>query len=950
MNRRLPVACGVLVIALSVRLSAASAVVEDVPVPGGIAAFARAVAIEPAPDRGRFMFEVTRLVHENAEFRKPAVAMFLQSLNHPDPRFRRRPFPTGAPTELVPVPLTADIWSDLIFHRRVPREELVEAIVADRTASLLCHGLAPLDNETLAYLADHESVLSKIAERSVSAFAAFSDSVHIRANRMVPPGAPPPGERDEISPLWEGVVGEKLTRPDRFLPKLFEASEGRVAFLYDVIGQLDPSRRAFALGLWIGDPAMRLERFKALAIYGTTAYRDWRLRTQPFNRASHDLAMTLMRVAVHENGAPVAPVSRGFWSRVFAASDLPDDSARQLRGLDEEPFDAAWLAETIGSSDVRQRFDRLDQLAFGQRVFAGEDVDRIDAFVAARALARYRMLMLTLERCGARSPALYTSAARQAARIGGIAGHRGFVAQAQFQGGLALVARMKAVRTIDAATAERLITRLVAVPLADDGRYAGAVGRWIRDELSAAIPAAATMEGAIIAALSGPAAADGGAATRLLWEGQAYRLDLGAAERRRLRLVRQKQEALPIDLALDLGSIARGLSVDRVSIDDAQVLVGRLATLASTLPSRADQDDEDNTPRGLPMPTEAHTVLRKAVDDLNKAVRGRDVKRVSHAVEPLVEVSDDLLSQILVAFVYAVHIGDPDGAILLADDVSRRHDFGFAVKDGELRLRTAWSLPRQDVSPGVVWHVTGSLLGLDVALAPLALRRVNFERILAAPRLTSNQREVFAISLALMDPFALTDDQRDAIVEAVDRGRRRVVALTAADLDAIANELGMGGARRRAVAWTFAHERDRVESMLSLTELLVLGGGRLDRLHAWGMSALATTGCLCTRVVPPGRWPPLMGRPQLGLTATGFTDVNFRVAMLLKELQLPAALAPTVLSAAVQDFIDQVTPSDDADWITMARAARAITREQVEDYLAAATAVGPLVPDTGSHR
>ena len=46
-------------------------------------------------------------------------------------------------------------------------------------------------------------------------------------------------------------------------------------------------------------------------------------------------------------------------------------------------------------------------------------------------------------------------------------------------------------------------------------------------------------------------------------------------------------------------------------------------------------------------------------------------------------------------------------------------------------------------------------------------------------------------------------------------------------------------------------------------------------------------------------------------------------------------------------FIDEVKPTDDGDWLTLARAARTVTRERVEDYIAAATAAGPLVPDTG---
>ncbi len=108
-----------------------------------------------------------------------------------------------------------------------------------------------------------------------------------------------------------------------------------------------PPRRAFALGLWMPNAAVRAERFKALTV-GAGAYRESHLRTLPLGRASYDLTMTLARVEVGADGTPAAPASRGFWSRVFAGTDLPDDAARQLRGIDEDPIDAAWLVETIG--------------------------------------------------------------------------------------------------------------------------------------------------------------------------------------------------------------------------------------------------------------------------------------------------------------------------------------------------------------------------------------------------------------------------------------------------------------------------------------------------------------------------------------------------------------------------------------------------------------------------
>ena len=152
------------------------------------------------------------------------------------------------------------------------------------------------------------------------------------------------------------------------------------------------------------------------------------------------------------------------------------------------------------------------------------------------------------------------------------------------------------------------------------------------------------------------------------------------------------------------------------------------------------------------------------------------------------------------------------------------------------------------------------------------------------------------------------------------------------------------GWRRRALLWMLAHEPDRVGSIFSMTELLVLGRGPIGDLDAWGMSALASSGCFCTRLAPPSQWRSLVGRPQLGLMAATVADVNLHVAVMLRELRLPAAIAKAVLSAAVQDFIDEVRPTDFNDWLTLVRAAQGVPRERIEDYVAIASADGPLVP------
>lgn len=938
--------------------AAAAPISEDVPVPGGTLALAQALGIDPAPDRGRFIYEISRLLYNTPDGRKASADTYLAVARQAISRGRQN-LDTRA-GDVIPVPLTTELWGSAVFHRNIQPRDLVNAIITDRSAALLCLGLASLDDGTLSFFADHPQLVERIYERSAPTFAVLSASLRVQGNRVIPPGGSrqPQAERGDVEALWEAVVVEKVTRADRFIQLLLEMNEGRLAYLYDVIGGLDPARRAFALGLWIPNPVQRAERFRALTL-GIGAYRESHFRTLPLARASYDLSMTLSRVATDADGRPAAPAARGFWARVFAGLDVPDDAARLLRNIDEEPIDAAWLVEAVGPLDVRIRAERLDQIAFGQRRFGAVDATALpDVFVATRAMSRYRMLMWTIERIGIREPAVYAHAARQASRIGAFDGRRGFEAQAQFQGAIAILARATLVTTLNAAKAQALLEQLIALPLNDGGRYAGAIARWLRSDFGAEIKSAETTELAVLAAMSGPPSGDGPNARPVSWEGQAYRLDLGAAERQRLRIVREKQEGAPIDVPLDLAAAARTLATDKIALSDVEAVVTKLTAAIDELPKRLDNSSQETTPPGVPPASNERDTLRKLTEELARDVRNKDLKRVARVSEPLLELSDSVLADVLLSIAYAADVGDPDGTVLLAEDVSRRHDFGFNAREAEMRLRVAWGVPRVEVTPGLPWHVTGSLLGLDIGLAPLALRRLNYERVLEAPKLTSNERDTFAIAVSLMNPFMLRDGDRDAISDAVAAGQRRLGALrnggqaaarAAAEsaFEAIADELSMESWRRRAIRWMLAHEADRVASMFSLTEVMTLGGGRINALNAWGMSMVIAEGCVCSRLTPPGRWPTLLGRPPLGLTATAVADVHLHVAIMLKEMRLPAAIAKVVLSGAVQDFIDDARPTDDADWLSLVRAARAANRDRVEDYIAAATAAGPFVPDTG---
>src|SRR5204863_127107 len=297
--------------------------------------------------------------------------------------------------------------------------------------------------------------------------------------------------------------------------------------------------------------------------------------------------------------------------------------------------------------------------------------------------------------------------------------NRGFVAQAQFQSALAVLSRMVTVRTVTARQAEYLIERLIAAKITEEGRFGGGIVRWVADDLRPAIAASEageTLEAAFIAGVAGQASADG-TSSRLTWEGQRYRLDLGFAERRRLQRVRERQEAVPIDIPIQLGTLARRLASEAAPVAEIDEAVKRLTKIAELVPKHQRLD------------------------------------------------------------------------------------------------------------------------ALEIGLAPLSLRRMNFEHLTGAPKLTSNERDTFAASVAVMNPYALRDADRDAIVDAISRGRERVLALATDQgaFEAAADAVGVDGRRRRELRWTLVHDPGALLSMFSMTELLSLGGGDLRALDAWGM-------------------------------------------------------------------------------------------------------------------
>jgi hypothetical protein len=294
------------------------------------------------------------------------------------------------------------------------------------------------------------------------------------------------------------------------------------------------------------------------------------------------------------------------------------------------------------------------------------------------------------------------------------------------------------------------------------------------------------------------------------------------------------------------------------------------------------------------------------------------------------------LGEALVSLVYAASLGDPEGPALAGADPARRHDFGAEP----------WALPEEVMSPGVPWHVRGSLLGLERALARLSLHGLAGDALPEGPPvLDAVQRRDLAVPAALVNPRELTEAGRDAVAAAIESGRSRVAALRAGEarVAEVCREAGLDPWRARAFEWLLEHEPDSRGSFFSLGELLSLGTTDERPFDGWGV-----TDALATGLVPrmPGPVPPdeNAGRPpHPGLTES-FVDLQLRVAIHLAERRLPASLHPWVVATVLPDLFAEARPVAPDDRLGLDAWVRTLSRDRLDDSVASLVGRGPLQP------
>jgi hypothetical protein len=742
-----------------------------------------------------------------------------------------------------------------------------------------------------------------------------------------------------------------------FMARVLEKDQGRLALLYDAVAHLEAPAQSFALGLSEPDPGRRMARFRALYQASAAALVGWNPQARPFDRVMFDSAQVLAQLAFLPNGRLSGPEGRGFWEAAFAAAGVPDPPGRLIAdGAAGGLVDAAWLIEQISVANTALRRQRAEGFAFAQRVFPTPATASLpDILVAVRGLSRFTMLVLTLERMGIDSPATYAAAVGTAGAISRADRSRSWATLTQFQAALAIIERMRFARAVDARAADALVRSLCAVPMTADGEYLGAMGPWLESlllQFKGPLPLDfggdrpdRPLETRLLALVAGAVASspfgDPSRMPTLEWEGLRYRVDPAAVTLRRLQNVRDVMGGPSVDAVLTLAGAVGALPG---TPNPAQALA-RVESAAAALhtPQPADAPSRRSaTPNLRELLSTTRTLLRDETRNSNQGNVGRTGDNVPGAAARHVgmrRATDWYLASVLSSIVYAQHVGERGSAALLGGDPSPLHDFGLAP----------WRCPVEVRDPSTGWHLSGSLLGLDVALGGFALRRVSKDEVPPAPRLTDVERQALTEPVVLLSPFDQSEVDREALVTALARGRARLAGAQASGeaLLKAAAAIDLDEWRTEMLPWMSEHERERIAELWSLAEIVRLGGddgAGADDFDAFGSSMWSVRGQLTCRFPWRQPWTTFAGRKGVRVVAGLVPDLAIAVADALSALKLPARLSVGVLAVVTQEMLDTVRVNHDDDWLALVGQARRLSGHSFEDYVATLTYDGPLIP------
>jgi hypothetical protein len=918
---------GVIAVAWPIRAQQADSAgsLGEVPLPGGLRGAMQAIGDPTTPDRSQFLLEFIRRAYSGPsaapnEVGASALPSFLAYLE------RAAADGSGAAgggsVDTLPLGLPSSVWHEIVLGGRPSPQGLLSAILQSRSAALLYYAVLSLDDETRAWLAGQPELVAEVASKHVGAFVVAAPAVRVGSGVMRVPG----GAQAEA--LWEALAGAPVGQPAAFVRALLTRDDGRLASFFGALGALTEHQIAFALGLDAPTEG-RLENAQRMQVAFGRLVQGWDIEHRTFWRPTLDPALLASDLRVAPGGAPMLPGTQAFWKHVFAVA-APRGDALDAALLSGAPAGFGWLCDQVFSTDPQLSARRYRAVLFASRMgIAPTPADARDTVEAIRAALDFPALVAVLERGRVHDPAVFARAARRAAQLSSIDNDARTVrAITQFQGTLAVIVRAASRRSIKPERLTDLVSSLSAVEAGEGGNYEGALVRWLDAHIAHTTGA---WEADLLRLVAGPAPQE----PRLVaWEGTRYRADPAYGETVRISRLLGEDARPYLSSAAELVRLADALNAPELLPDTVRRSAAQLEALGQTVGWDSSGDWTGDA-------AERYETVARA---LSAAAGSGGASSARRLARPLLALADDLLARGLLEMTYAMALGQPERAWVTAGDVARRHTFGMRPAT----RRAAWELPAATSGVRAGFGVMGSLLGLDTALADMALVRLSSRPPPRRPMLADVSRKAFIQAVSLVEPGWLTDDDLEHIVAAMRRGRERAAALkNPRDALALAAELRLSPSRGNLLSWMVAHDPERVRAFLSPGELLLSGLDAVpddSPLHAWGAPALSRTGCLCLRL--PRREPgeAIAGRWGSGMFAGSFPDLNLRLAELLAEMQMPASLLGAVLASATLDFVNTAVSRDEDDRRGLVEFVQGLDRGRFEQYLALLTTDGPLVP------
>ncbi|MEZ5285615.1 MAG: hypothetical protein R2712_12585 [Vicinamibacterales bacterium] len=520
--------------------------------PGGAETLDR-LNLTPA-DRGRALVLLARALHgAGATPISSGVAITVGELFGPSAVPLPSPSDLAAGEEddgadVVLAPFSEQTWRRILALE--PRASVFGAIVASRGALLTASGALQADGTVRTWLADERDLLTQIVRRWPGAFALAGPALRLDAHGFVVPG----GQAADAA--WTALVGASPTRPALFLRRLLDRHDGQLARFFATLARLDDARRAAVVEPLGGEDATgALAAVYALA---REAEAPWEPNLHPYQLSYADLPVLLH--ALDDLPLTALPRTAGWWPALLNTGiGSREDAAELLARPPATPALAATLRRMLDGPPRRRR-DHVAVIALARRVLRDADPpeSQADAVFALGQYARYRGLLLMLDRCDIDRPAVWARAVDAARRVDEGGGDERDRRLGLFQGALALVERARLAGSLSAADAGQVVAAL-AEPVAAGTPVERAVGTWITDVLAPALPplvrpdrfsGRTAYESRILQALAGVPL---DMPQPLSWEGLDYVVDVSAGELDRITRIRTLLPTPGLDAALESG-------------------------------------------------------------------------------------------------------------------------------------------------------------------------------------------------------------------------------------------------------------------------------------------------------------------------------------------------------------------------------------------------------------